>query len=44
MGEPLVLLNSKLSSFVSGQNIQVDMGYSAEVFMGQKDNFLGYDV
>jgi NAD(P)-dependent dehydrogenase (short-subunit alcohol dehydrogenase family) len=44
MGEPLVLLNSKLANFISGQNIQIDMGYSAEVFMGQKDNMLGYDV
>lgn len=40
MGEPLVFLNSKLSSFVSGQNLPVDFGYSAEVYMGQRDNYL----
>ncbi len=41
MGDPLVLLNSKLSSFVSGQNLPVDYGYCAEVFMGQRDDLLG---
>ena len=41
MGEPLVLLNSKLASFVSGNNLPVDFGYSAEVFMGQRDDLMG---
>ena len=41
MGEPLVLLNSKLASFVSGNNVPVDFGYCAEVFMGQRDDLLG---
>jgi hypothetical protein len=41
MGEPLVLLNSKLASFVSGNNLPVDFGYCAEIFMGQRDDLLG---
>lgn len=41
MGEPLVLLNSKLASFVSGNNLPVDFGFCAEVFMGQRDDLLG---
>ena len=41
MGEPLVLLNSKLASFVSGNNLPVDFGYCAELFMGQRDDLLG---
>jgi NAD(P)-dependent dehydrogenase (short-subunit alcohol dehydrogenase family) len=41
MGEPLVLLNSKLASFVSGNNLPVDFGYCAEVTLGQRDDFLG---
>jgi NAD(P)-dependent dehydrogenase (short-subunit alcohol dehydrogenase family) len=41
MGEPLVLLNSKLASFVSGVNLAVDFGYCAEIFMGQRDDLLG---
>lgn len=41
MGEPLVLLNSKLASFVSGVNLPVDFGYSAEVFTGLRDDLLG---
>lgn len=41
MGEPLVLLNSKLASFVSGNNLPVDYGYCAEVRMGQRDDLLG---
>lgn len=40
MGEPLVLLNSKLASFVSGQNLPVDFGYAAEVFVGQRENLM----
>jgi NAD(P)-dependent dehydrogenase (short-subunit alcohol dehydrogenase family) len=41
MGEPLVLLNSKLASFISGLNVPVDYGYCAEVHMGQRDDLLG---
>ena len=41
MGEPLVLLNSRLAGFVSGLNLPVDYGYSAEVAMGQRDNLMG---
>ncbi len=41
MGEPLVLLNSKLASFVSGNNLPVDFGYCAEVVIGQRDDMLG---
>lgn len=41
MGEPLVLLNSKLASFVSGNNLPVDFGYCAEVWMQQRDNLMG---
>jgi NAD(P)-dependent dehydrogenase (short-subunit alcohol dehydrogenase family) len=41
MGEPLVLLNSKLASFVSGNNLPVDFGYCAEIFLGQRDDLLG---
>lgn len=41
MGEPLVLLNSKLASFVSGVNLPVDFGYCAEVFTGLRDDLLG---
>ncbi len=41
MGEPLVLLCSKLSSFVSGVNLPVDFGYCAEILMGQRDDLLG---
>jgi len=40
MGQPLVLLNSNLASFISGLNIPVDYGYSAEVWMGQRDNLM----
>jgi len=41
MGESLVLLNSKLARFVSGNNLPVDFGYCAEVFMGQRDDLMG---
>ena len=41
MGEPLVLLNSKLAGFVSGNNLPVDFGYTAQVVMGQRDDLLG---
>ena len=41
MGEPLVLLNSRLASFVSGVNLPVDFGYCGEVFVGLRDDLLG---
>lgn len=41
MGEALLLLNSKLASFVSGINMPVDFGYCAEIFMAQRDDLLG---
>ena len=41
MGEPLVLLNSRLASFVSGVNLPVDFGYCGEVFVGIRDDLLG---
>jgi NAD(P)-dependent dehydrogenase (short-subunit alcohol dehydrogenase family) len=41
MGEPLVLLNSKLASFVSGINLPIDFGYCAEIYMKQRDDLLG---
>lgn len=41
MGEALVLLNSRLASFVSGHNLPVDFGYCAEVLTGQRDDLLG---
>lgn len=41
MGEPMVLLNSRLAGFVSGLNVPVDFGYCAEVAMGQRDNLMG---
>ncbi|MAT93208.1 MAG: 3-alpha-hydroxysteroid dehydrogenase [Halioglobus sp.] len=41
MGQPLVLLNSKLAGFVSGLNIPVDFGYTAQVLMGQRDDLMG---
>ena len=41
MGEPLVVLNSKLAGFVSGVNMPVDFGYCAEILMGQRDDLLG---
>jgi len=41
MGEALVLLNSRLASFISGNNLPVDYGYCAEVSMGQRDDLLG---
>jgi len=41
MGQPLVLLNSKLAGFVSGNNLPIDFGYCAEVVMGQRDDLLG---
>ncbi len=41
MGEALVMLNSKLASFVSGNNLPVDFAFCAEVMMGQRDDLLG---
>lgn len=41
MGRALVMLNSKLAGFVSGNNLPVDYGYCAEVVVGQRDNLLG---
>lgn len=41
MGDALVLLNSKLAGFVSGNNLPVDFGYCAEVTVGQRDDLLG---
>ncbi|GAB5453215.1 MAG: coniferyl-alcohol dehydrogenase [Halioglobus sp.] len=41
MGEPLVLLNSRLAGFVSGLNIPVDFGYCAEVLVGDRDDLFG---
>ena len=41
MGEALVLLNSKLASFISGINMPEIFGYCAETFMSQRDDLLG---
>jgi NAD(P)-dependent dehydrogenase (short-subunit alcohol dehydrogenase family) len=41
MGRALVLLNSRLAGFISGNNLPVDFGYCAEVVMGQRDDLLG---
>ena len=41
MGNVLILLNSKLAGFVSGNNLAVDFGYCAEVAVGQRDDLLG---
>ena len=41
MGDVLILLNSKLAGFVSGNNLPVDFGYCAEVTVGQRDDLLG---
>lgn len=41
MAGPLVLLNSALAGFISGNNVPVDFGYCAEVMMGQRDDLLG---
>ena len=37
----LVMLGSDLACFISGQNLPVDFGYTAEVRMGQRDNLMG---
>ena len=41
MGNPLVLLNSNLVSFVSGVNLPVDFGFCGEVFVGLREDLLG---
>ena len=41
MAEPLIFLNSTMSSFVSGVILPVDFGYCAEVFLGDRDDLLG---
>ena len=41
MARALVMLGSDLGCFVSGQNLPVDFGYTAEVRMGQRDNLMG---
>lgn len=40
MAEPLILLNSDASRFVSGVNLFVDYGYTAQVFCGQRPGLL----
>ncbi len=41
MGKVMLLLNSELAGFISGQNLPVDFGYCAEVVMGQRDDLMG---
>lgn len=41
MGSAVVMLNSELARFVSGNNLPVDFGYCAEIAMGQRDDLLG---
>jgi len=41
MAGPLLLLNSKLAGFISGNNLPVDYGYCAEIMMGQRDDLMG---
>ncbi len=40
MAEPLILLNSHASRFVSGHNLYVDYGYTGQVFAGQRPGLL----
>jgi|FLLY01.1.fsa_nt_gi NAD(P)-dependent dehydrogenase (short-subunit alcohol dehydrogenase family) len=40
MAEPLILLNSEASRFVSGVNLFVDYGYTGQVFCGQRPGLL----
>jgi NAD(P)-dependent dehydrogenase (short-subunit alcohol dehydrogenase family) len=40
MAEPLILLNSEASRFVSGINLFVDYGYTGQVFCGQRPGLL----
>jgi NAD(P)-dependent dehydrogenase (short-subunit alcohol dehydrogenase family) len=41
MAEPLIFLNSNMARFVSGHDLVIDYGYTAEVEMGQRENLLG---
>ena len=41
MAEPLILLNSEASRFISGHNLFVDYGYVGSVEMGQRLRLLG---
>jgi len=41
MAEPLIFLNSRMARFVSGHDLMIDFGYTAEVEMGQRENLLG---
>ncbi len=41
MAEPVVFLNSKMSRYISGENMMVDFGYIASVETGQSPNFMG---
>jgi hypothetical protein len=40
MAEPLILLNSDASRFISGHNLFVDYGYVGSVEMGQRPRLL----
>ena len=40
MAEPLILLNSEASRFISGINLFVDYGYTGQVFCGQRPGLL----
>ena len=40
MGDPLILLNSDASRFISGINLFVDFGYTAQINCGQKVGLL----
>ena len=40
MGKVMVMLGSDLASFISGVNLPVDLGYCAQIFMGQRDNLM----
>ena len=40
MGKVMILLGSDLASFVSGVNLPVDLGYCAQIYMGQRDNLM----
>ena len=40
MAEPLILLNSEASRFISGINLFVDFGYTGQVFCGQRPGLL----
>lgn len=44
MGDALVAINSSLFRFVSGCLIPVDLGYTAEITAGQRDNLLNISL